>query len=100
MLHDVGLPEPYSFLLPICLLSACQAQLRGLKGNITALQRDLFWQYLALLFMRKHIHKHTDCNVHANSRQLIGKLSNSVGGVHLGEGREEAEAEMDVWKKG
>lgn len=78
------------------MLSGCQAQLRGLEGNITALQSDLLWQYLALLFMRKHIHKHTDCNVHATPRRLTGKLSNSVGGVQLGEGREEAEAEMDV----
>lgn len=90
----------FSLFVSVSMLSACQAQLRGLEGNITALQSDLLWQYLALLFMHKHIHKRTDCNIHAYSCQLTGKLSNSVGGVQLGEGREEAEAEMDVWKKG
>lgn len=61
-----------SLFLSLSTLSACQAQLRGLEGNIPPLQSHLLWQYLAapFIYMRTRINAFTHVCSHTHtSRQ-------------------------------
>lgn len=68
--RDILFLSPPSLFLPVSMLSACQAQLRGLEGSVPALQSHLLWQYLASLFL--HTHQHTDTQKPRWSYMRIG----------------------------